>query len=61
MIKIHLGEFKVPDTCILWSIYCSSIKTIQSNWKKSHINLIKAYAMIKQSAAITNIELHILR
>jgi aspartate ammonia-lyase len=58
--KDSLGEFKVPDTAYYGPFTARAIEQYKVTGSKSHINLIKAYVMIKKSAALTNFELQVL-
>lgn len=58
--KDSLGEFKVPDTAYYGPFTARAIEQYKVTGNKSHINLIKAYVMIKKSAALTNFELQVL-
>ena len=58
--KDSLGEFKVPDTAYYGPFTARAIEQYKVTGNKSHLNLIKAYVMIKKSAALTNFELQVL-
>ena len=58
--KDSLGEFKVPDNAYYGPFTARALEQYKITGNKSHLNLIKAYVMIKRSAALTNFELHIL-
>ena len=58
--KDSLGEFKVPDNAYYGPFTARAIEQYKVTGNKSHLNLIKAYVMIKRSAAFTNFELQIL-
>jgi aspartate ammonia-lyase len=58
--KDSLGEFKVPDNAYYGPFTARALEQYKVTGNKSHLNLIKAYVMIKRSAAVTNFELQIL-
>ena len=58
--KDSLGEFKVPDNAYYGPFTARALEQYNVTGNKSHLNLIKAYVMIKRSAALTNYELQIL-
>ncbi len=58
--KDSLGEFKVPDNAYYGPFTARALGQYNVTGNKSHLNLIKAYVMIKRSAALTNFELQIL-
>ena len=58
--KDSLGEFRVPDTAYYGPFTARALEQYKVTGNKSHINLIKAYVMIKKSAALTNFELQVL-
>ena len=58
--KDSLGEMKVPSHAYYGPFTSRAIEQYKVTGQKSHINLIKAYAMIKRSAAIANKELNTL-
>ena len=58
--KDSLGEFKVPDNAYYGPFTARALEQYNVTGNKSHLNLIKAYVMIKRSAALTNFELQIL-
>ena len=58
--KDSLGEFKVPDNAYYGPFTARALEQYKITGNKSHLNLIKAYVIIKRSAALTNFELHIL-
>src|SRR5918992_3508711 len=55
-----LGEIKVPVNAYYGPFTSRAIEQYKVTGHKSHLNLIKAYAMIKRSAALTNSELGVL-
>src|ERR671935_2227851 len=55
--KDSLGEMKVPSEAYYGPFTARAIEQYKVTGQKAHINLIKAYAMIKRSAAIANKEL----
>ena len=58
--KDSLGEFKVPENAYYGPFTARALEQYKVTGNKSHLNLIKAYVMIKRSAALTNFELQIL-
>jgi aspartate ammonia-lyase len=58
--KDSLGEFKVPNNAYYGPFTARALEQYKVTGNKSHLNLIKAYVMIKRSAALTNFELQIL-
>jgi aspartate ammonia-lyase len=58
--KDSLGEFKVPENAYYGPFTARALEQYKVTGNKSHLNLIKAYVMIKRSAAVTNFELQIL-
>ena len=58
--KDSLGEVKVASKAYYGPFTARAIEQYKVTGQKAHINLIKAYAMIKRSAAITNKELRAL-
>jgi aspartate ammonia-lyase len=58
--KDSLGEFKVPDNAYYGPFTARALEQYKVTGNKSHLNLIKAYVIIKRSAAVTNFELQIL-
>jgi aspartate ammonia-lyase len=58
--KDSLGEMKVPSEAYYGPFTARAIEQYKVTGQKAHINLIKAYAMIKRSAAIANKELNAL-
>jgi aspartate ammonia-lyase len=55
-----LGEVKVPVNAYYGPFTSRAIEQYKVTGHKSHLNLIKAYVMIKRSAALTNSELGVL-
>jgi aspartate ammonia-lyase len=55
-----LGEIKVPINAYYGPFTARAMEQYRVTGRKSHINLIKAYVMIKRSAALTNFELGVL-
>ena len=55
-----LGEIKVPVNAYYGPFTSRAIEQYKVTGHKSHLNLIKAYVMIKRSAALTNSELGVL-
>jgi aspartate ammonia-lyase len=55
--KDSLGEVEVPSTAYYGPFTARAIKLYKVTGQKAHINLIRAYAMIKRSAALANMEL----
>ncbi len=55
-----LGEIKVPLNAYYGPFTSRAIEQYKVTGHKSHLNLIKAYVMIKRSAALTNSELGVL-
>jgi aspartate ammonia-lyase len=58
--KDSLGEFKVPKNAYYGPFTARALEQYKVTGRKSHLNLIKAYVMIKRSAALTNYELQVL-
>lgn len=58
--KDSLGEFKVPTNAYYGPFTARALEQYKVTGNKSHLNLIKAYVMIKRSAALTNFELQVL-
>ena len=58
--KDSLGEFQVPDNAYYGPFTARALEQYHVTGNKSHLNLVKAYVMIKRSAALTNFELQIL-
>ena len=58
--KDSLGEFKVPNNAYYGPFTARAMEQYKVTGNKSHPNLIKAYVMIKRSAALTNFELQVL-
>jgi aspartate ammonia-lyase len=58
--KDSLGEFKVPNNAYYGPFTARALEQYKVTGNKSHLNLIKAYVMIKRSAALTNFELQVL-
>jgi aspartate ammonia-lyase len=55
-----LGEIEVPIDSYYGPFTSRALKQYKVSGQKSHVNLVKAFAMIKRSAAIANMELNIL-
>lgn len=55
-----LGEIKVPVNAYYGPFTSRAIEQYKVTGQKSHLNLIKAYVMIKRSAALANSELGVL-
>jgi aspartate ammonia-lyase len=55
-----LGEIEVPIDSYYGPFTSRALKQYKVSGQKSHVNLVKAFAMIKRSAAIANMELDIL-
>ena len=55
-----LGEIEVPIDSYYGPFTSRALKQYKVSGQKSHINLVKAFAMIKRSAAIANMELNVL-
>ena len=55
-----LGEIEVPIDSYYGPFTSRALKQYKVSGQKSHGNLVKAYAMIKRSAAIANMELNVL-
>ena len=55
--KDSLGEVKVPSSAYYGPFTARAIKLYKVTGQKAHINLIRAYVMIKRSAALANMEL----
>src|SRR5919205_2180246 len=55
--KDSLGEVKVPSSAYYGPFTARAISQYKVTGQKAHINLIRAYAMIKRSAALANMEL----
>jgi aspartate ammonia-lyase len=55
-----LGEIQVPIDSYYGPFTSRALKQYKVSGQKSHVNLVKAFAMIKRSAAIANMELNIL-
>jgi aspartate ammonia-lyase len=58
--KDSLGEFKVPKNAYYGPFTARALEQYKVTGRKSHLNLIKAYVMIKRSASLTNYELQVL-
>jgi aspartate ammonia-lyase len=55
--KDSLGDVKVPSDAYYGPFTARAMEQYKVTGQKAHINLIKAYAMIKRSAAVANKEL----
>lgn len=55
-----LGEIEVPIDSYYGPFTSRALKQYKVSGQKSHFNLVKAFAMIKRSAAIANMELNVL-
>ncbi len=55
--KDSLGEVKVPSSAYYGPFTARAINLYKVTGQKAHINLIRAYVMIKRSAALANKEL----
>jgi aspartate ammonia-lyase len=55
-----LGEVKVPSSAYYGPFTARAISQYKVTGQKAHINLIRAYVMIKRSAALANNELKVL-
>jgi len=55
-----LGEIQVPIDSYYGPFTSRALKQYKVSGQKSHVNLVKAFAMIKRSAAMANMELNIL-
>lgn len=55
-----LGEIEVPIDSYYGPFTSRALKQYKVSGQKSHVNLVKAFAMIKRSAAIANMELNVL-
>src|SRR5919112_4724185 len=58
--KDSLGEVKVPSSAYYGPFTARAINQYKVTGQKAHINLIRAYVMIKRSAALANKELNML-
>ncbi|HJU35389.1 MAG TPA: aspartate ammonia-lyase [Nitrososphaera sp.] len=58
--KDSLGEVKVPSSAYYGPFTTRAINQYKVTGQKAHINLIRAYAMIKRSAALANKDLRAL-
>ncbi|MGH9954950.1 MAG: lyase family protein, partial [Nitrososphaeraceae archaeon] len=58
--KDSLGEVKVPSNAYYGPFTARAINQYKVTGQKAHINLIRAYVMIKRSAALANKELKVL-
>jgi aspartate ammonia-lyase len=58
--KDSLGEVKVPSSAYYGPFTARAIHQYKVTGQKAHINLIRAYVMIKRSAALANKELNML-
>ena len=55
--KDSLGEVKVPSSSYYGPFTARAINQYKVTGQKAHIKLIRAYVMIKRSAALANMEL----
>lgn len=55
-----LGEIEVPIDSYYGPFTSRALKQYKVSGQKSHVNLVKSFAMIKRSAAIANMELNVL-
>ena len=55
-----LGEIQVPIDSYYGPFTSRALKQYKVSGQKSHVNLVKAFGMIKRSAAMANMELNIL-
>ena len=55
-----LGEIQVPIDSYYGPFTSRALKQYKVSGQRSHVNLVKAFAMIKRSAAMANMELSIL-
>jgi aspartate ammonia-lyase len=58
--KDSLGKVKVPSSAYYGPFTARAIKQYKVTGQKAHVNLVRAYAMIKRSAALANKELKVL-
>jgi aspartate ammonia-lyase len=58
--KDSLGEVKVPSSAYYGPFTARAINQYKVTGQKAHINLIRAYVMIKRAAALANKELKVL-
>ncbi len=58
--KDSLGEVKVPSTAYYGPFTVRASNQYKVTGQKPHLNMIKAFAMIKRSAALANRDLNIL-
>jgi len=58
--KDSLGEVKVPSNSYYGPFTTRAVTQYKVTGQKAHVNLIKAYVMIKRSAALANTELNAL-
>ncbi|MFL6481866.1 MAG: aspartate ammonia-lyase [Nitrososphaera sp.] len=58
--KDSLGEVKVPQSAYYGPFTARAVNQYKVTGQKAHVNLIRAYGMIKRSAALANRELHAL-
>src|SRR5215211_3849216 len=58
--KDSLGEVKVPSSAYYGPFTARAINQYKVTGQRAHINLIRAYVMIKRSAALANKELNML-
>jgi aspartate ammonia-lyase len=58
--KDSLGDIQVPKDAYYGPFTSRALKQYVVTGQKSHINLVKAFVMIKRSAAIVNMELNVL-
>ena len=55
-----LGEIEVPSDAYFGPFTARAMNKYKVTGQRAHVNLIKAYVMIKMSAAQANKELHVL-
>ncbi|HJS68350.1 MAG TPA: lyase family protein, partial [Nitrososphaera sp.] len=58
--KDSLGKVKVPSSAYYGPFTARAINQYKVTGQKAHINLVRAYAMIKRSAALANKDLKVL-
>jgi aspartate ammonia-lyase len=58
--KDSLGEVKVPTSAYYGPFTARAINQYKVTGQKAHLSLIRAYVMIKRSAALANMELNVL-
>ncbi|MFL6497004.1 MAG: aspartate ammonia-lyase [Nitrososphaera sp.] len=58
--KDSLGEVEVPQSAYYGPFTARAVNQYKVTGQKAHVNLIRAYGMIKRSAALANRELHAL-